>query len=176
MAREVLYPVATMSAQDLVPHIASARASAFRALLLLLVHVAWLLVTWLGPAFVPTGGFDLEKTLIALAGYSALTVGTFAALLGTAVTVFRSGGLRRIISRHLAPFWMVATTAIVLGVIVRRYASTDDAVVSSWFALGVAFAVILSALAFARFAQASRLESDRRQLAAADVRAPVAIF
>jgi hypothetical protein len=165
-----------MGAQDLVPHITAARLSALRAFLLLATYVTWLLTTWLGPSFMPEGGFDIGQSLAALGAYSALTVGTFVALLRSAMSVVRSGGLRRTISRHVAPFWMVVTAALILGVFVRRYASTDDAIVSSWFALGVSFAVVLGALAVARLAQASRLESDRRQLAAAGVRASVSLF
>jgi len=142
--------------------IAAARASARGALATVALFVAWLLVTWLGPAFEPEGGYTLALSAVCLGGYSLLTIGTLVALLRGAGRLVRAGVLRRVVTAHLAPFWLVAVAAAVTGGAV--WCAASDPFLAVWLGVGTTLAILTSGYAAARILEASQLSEDCLQL------------
>jgi hypothetical protein len=164
-----------MRSSDLLPRIALARASARQALFVLFLFVAWLSITWLGPALTPPGGFSLLATVAGIVAYSVLTCVALPAMAGEAVGILRSRELRRVVSQHATPFWIVASLAAIVGTAVVR-SVTAPTLGAVCLGVGVAFAILVAAFAWARIVEASRLERDRRHLAFADPYGPVTLF
>ncbi len=164
-----------MRAVDLLPRIAFARESARRALAVLVLFVAWLFATWLGPELVPPGGWRLGWVVGALALYTLLTCVSLPAMFVEALGIVRSSELRRVISQHAAPFWTVGSLAGVTGAAVFRY-GPGSTLGSACLGIGAGSAVLVAILAWARIVESSRLERDRRHLAIADPHGPVTLF
>jgi uncharacterized membrane protein YfcA len=104
-----------------------------------------------------------------------LTCVALPAIAGEAVGVLRSRELRRVISQHAVPFWAVASLAAIVGAAVLQHASAP-LLGAAVLGLGVAFAIVVAAFAWARIVEASRLERDRKHLAFADPYGPVTLF
>ncbi len=171
----MLFDRVRMRAQDLLPSIAVARSHGLRALALLGFYVGWLFLTAFGTDLTPPGGWTLPTIGIAVVLYSVLSISTFMAVSRAALDIIRVRATRRAISHHVAPFWAVVTLSAIVGAIIQRYA-TEHWLSGAALGLGVAFALILAAYAFARVFQAVRLEADRRQLSAVDTIGPVTLY
>lgn len=171
----MLFDRVRMRAKDLLPSIATAKKHGLRALGLLGVYVSWLSLTAFGTDLTPPGGWTFPLIGAAVVAYSMFSIGTFMAVSRAALDIIRVRATRRAISHHVAPFWAVIALAVTVGAIVTRYAS-EHWLAGTALGLGVGFALILAAYAFARVFQAARLEADRKQLAAVDTYGPVTLF
>ena len=126
---------------------------------------AWLLVTWLGPELSPSQGWSIWVTATALAGYSFLTVGALVAVWLGSTRLVHTGVLRRVVSAHLAPFWMVGMAALCLGAAI--WTAVDDPVISVWLGLGCALTLLTGAYASARLLEIRELRRSQSQIACA---------
>lgn len=140
-----------------------ARIHARRAARAVGVFVVWLLVTWLGPEVGPADGWSLWASAVVVALYGLLTAGAVVAVWWTAVRVVRAGVLRRVVSAHFAPFWMVAASAACAGGAIWR--AVDDPMVSVWLAAGTSLAMLAGAYGLARALEVRELRQAREHLA-----------
>jgi hypothetical protein len=127
------------------------------------VFTAWLLLTWLGPELLPDAGWSVVASCVAIGGYALLTCGALALVWWWSVRVLLTGVLRRVVTQHLAPFWMVAAGCLCAGGAVWR--SVDDPLASLWLAAGTTLSLITACYSLARWIEVRALEQSLEHLA-----------
>lgn len=126
------------------------------------VFTTWLLLTWLGPELLPDTGWTVIASCIAIGAYALLTCGALALVWWWSVRVLLTGVLRRVMTQHLAPFWMVATGCVCAGGMVWR--AVDDPIASVWLAAGTALSLLTACYTLARRLEVRTLDESLAHL------------
>lgn len=127
------------------------------------VFSSWLLLTWLGPELLPDAGWSVVASCIAIGVYALLTCCALVLVWWWSVRVVLAGALRRVVTQHLAPFWMVATGCLCAGGAVWR--AVDEPIASVWLAIGTALSLITACYTLARRLEVRTLDESLAHLA-----------
>ena len=131
------------------------RSHLSRALRVLGLFVAWLVVSLIGPAVHAVGGLDLEVGLGLLAVYSVFTTLTYVVLAVAAFRVVRSRGALR----GVLPFVVAAAAAT--GVILAAV-TTEQTLVAIALGVAVTSALLVTVDAMVHAAKLRRLREEKR--------------
>ena len=126
------------------------------------VFTTWLLLTWLGPEVLPDAGWSLVASAVAIGAYAILTCSALVLVWWWSVRILLTGVLRRVVSAHLAPFWMVATGCLCAGGAVWR--AVDDPIASVWLAAGTSLSLITACYTVARRLEVRTLDESLAHL------------
>lgn len=139
-----------------------AQDCAIRSAKTVTLFVVWLLLTWVGQGFEPSGGWRWQVAVAALLVYSILSAVTLVNLVKDGVVILCRGEFRSVLNLHLAPFWLVTTLSTTVGLGVSYMLDGDP--FGPYLGAGVGAAVLLGAFAVARVIQARRLAKEVARL------------